>query len=671
MFNAKNCREAITIVGSEIHVDEDSLDIFSYTDKTFPEFLPYEYTPYKDLTSVALDIETSGLKHDDTARIHAIGLKSNTGGVKLLYGGSDNDEKHILLELDQIMQKKNPDLLLTYNGERFDLPYLDFRYKTHGLESPVIFETFDRHFTAAMTAGLPLMANFRHANAWGAQHVDLLYQFIVWDAVARKAPAHTLKVAPVVLGIRGEGDRIELGYRELLEAYSAGPGTAEFTRMLEYLTDDIADTKAVADKLLPALISSQAFIPIARIDQLAINGTGTKWQKVLADKYPKSYVDSLESPTKLKYRGGLTFARAGLFRDVFGVDVSGMYPSVMKAYGLHSPKDPEGWTLSVLSAAVASRNAVKYKKDLTEWDKSLAAGAKPTVNSAYGALASSISFADPETAALVTAYSRRILKFMRAWVESRGCEVILQDTDSCFFTHPKGLGYCAELYKEMQEAMPKGIMIDIESQNTGYFVPPTAVPEEFNKSYRFKSVNGRKFLEATFGAFEDVFGLEKEWQNHAEEKVTFEVLCEISDKLDLGFPFWKGVRKNYIKIDQAGKVTAKGKFNKRNSSELIKLFQPEYFKLLVSGGDAASYHRVLRQSIVDGTCPVEFLQTKTTIATTHKDAVERGLGSVGDKITTFVATGGMKQLSANYGIYDYDVDHYLGILDELYAELNI
>ncbi len=90
----------------------------------------YNFTP------VFYDIETTGLSRKSTFLylVGAVGIEDETWYFFQWMGENSNEEATILRIFSQFLERY--DLLISYNGERFDQPYLEARYEQYGLPSP-------------------------------------------------------------------------------------------------------------------------------------------------------------------------------------------------------------------------------------------------------------------------------------------------------------------------------------------------------------------------------------------------------------------------------------------------------------------------------------------------------------------------------------------------------
>lgn len=93
-------------------------------------FQKYNFTP------VFYDIETTGLSRNSTYLylIGAVGIEDETWNFYQWMAENASEEETILRIFSQFLQQC--DLLISYNGDRFDQPYLEARYEKYGIPSP-------------------------------------------------------------------------------------------------------------------------------------------------------------------------------------------------------------------------------------------------------------------------------------------------------------------------------------------------------------------------------------------------------------------------------------------------------------------------------------------------------------------------------------------------------
>jgi hypothetical protein len=215
--------------------------------------------------------------------------------------------------------------------------------------------------------------------------------------------------------------------------------------------------------------------------------------------------------------------------------------------------------------------------------------------------------------------------------------------------------------------MPAGIGLAKEDLCPLYFVPPKNLPSDFDKSYKFKSVNGKKLVAKLFGDIDvaiDPDRIEKveipeEW---LEEKVSFHRLQELASMYGQNL-LLDSTRKTYIKFVSPDRITSKGLLAKRNTSILEKTTYIDWMKAIYAGEDPKTVYANTREELTTGLYPTTKLGSKRTISVAEKRVVDLGLGQPGDKI--FVWTGPEGEPTTSGG---YDIEHYVGVIDKLWEK---
>jgi hypothetical protein len=157
----------------------------------------------------------------------------------------------------------------------------------------------------------------------------------------------------------------------------------------------------------------------------------------------------------------------------------------------------------------------------------------------------------------------------------------------------------------------------------------------------------------------------------AEDKVTFDKLKELSDKFNLGFPDYVGIKKNYIKFvwnsdKKIYQIKAKGKFVKRDRTKLEKEFQQKYIKLWCdSPQKAEEYYNEVLTMIISGKCDPEYLTVTRKIRIGEKKLVDLGFGVAADTVSFYKGADGEYVQSGAYS-----VSFYLDKLQRMYEQLH-
>ena len=691
--------------GRIITPNEKDVDIFSTTSKKIPQWQPTTVIPsYEKVSKIYLDIETllipDELRGVDThlwaekyGKILAIGLKNESGKIIIL----DGNEKQILEELFRLLRKKKPQLIFTFNGLNFDLPYIFCRAKFWGLWSPLwINQQRIKRFGAAAIAGIYWAEEFYPAywtfDGFKSSHIDLYQAAIGYDSVMRKFDSFSLKSLPEQLGLRKERE-VVLSPQQIQDTYNNDRETFN-----KYLQEDLDDTELLADFFMKSIFYQKIYFPTFNVQQLSYEGNATKWGSPLSIHYGKDYEQSLEQRNKLHYQGAITRAIPGVHFDVVSGDFSGQYPSCMMQYGIHSYQDPHMHMLAVMNHAMGYRNTIKYKPDATQQEKDLATAVKPVVNSAYGLLGSSSPWGDSVAAATVTLFARARILWAIETIESFGGKIVLSDTDSLYvhcngndtfhLTNPipedvlkklppnpsDNLLSAAAMICKLRTMIPSGSSLDFESVNKILFVPGKQNSKDYNKSYKFNSALGKKFVQKHFGNLKTVYQFVLD--NFGGEKVTFDRMMLIAKKFNIeDFPKNQAVRKNYFKLEwdnktQKYKLKGKGKFVKRNVIPLERNFQVEYLtRLSISPLAAEEYYQGLIASIASGFHPLEELKVTRIIGKRERKLVELGIGKIHDKVSYYhIETTNGTQPGTEGA---YSIPYYTDKLEKMHNEIKL
>ena len=451
-------------------IDESQIDIYNIpTPKRPIDFKPFEIPEYNELKLVYMDIETTGLNADESEVI-SVGLMIQDNGVikSKIISRKDYDERTLIFMAYEhliLLTKKGYSALIGHNIFNFDLPFLASRAEKYGINVPydIVKERFTNISSASMF-GKPIQF---HNIVWRGYKklniIDTMHQLGIYDKSANKLTNYKLKPSVIQLKLR-EDKRTELSYEEIMESYKTG----NWGLIDEYLIYDLEDTKLLTDFLLPQVYYQLQIVPGLTLQALAVASPALKWEKILENHYYD--VEMPQADVKCHYQGGLVSVNAGLYHNCAKIDVSGMYPSIQLNYDLCSSKDPNNFYLSVLEFAMKERMVLKaeYKKT-----GSLAANAKQNAykilnNGGYGFTGTqNCAYNCMKTAALVTAYGRLIVQKMIDILLEENCEVIEVDTDGIYFSSNRQ----EEVYKIVQEKLPKGINIDLEHKGVDIYCP--------------------------------------------------------------------------------------------------------------------------------------------------------------------------------------------------------
>ncbi len=442
-------------------VDESKLDIYWKDPTPIKPWQPQvQLKPYQKLSQLFLDIETAGTDSVEN-RIYAVGCMDETGCPSVFMNIS---EARILIEFINYLKKKNPDVIFTYNGMEFDIPFIITRCNLHGIKHPFKVASKPRTIRTAQVRGEPL--EIREVFIRNSQHVDIYICVLRWDFVAKKLTnGRSLKKAVLDMGLR-QDTRLVLPYEEILACWKDGPNSRGWKRLKEYLVYDLEDTQLIANRLIPSYYYEALVVPGMNLQQLALAGNGTKWERIFEHHYPGC---KPKPDRKYKFQGGIAYSILGLYRKVGYIDISSMYPWAILDKGICSIKDTNRIGLSILQYLVSEKSRLEQLAVAGDIDaKEKRESIKVLANSQFGLFGTSdLAFNDMEAAALVTAYGRRILKLMIEIIESNGGTPVEVDTDGVFFTHPNP----EDVHNKLQSQLPSGITVKLEFIADAMFIP--------------------------------------------------------------------------------------------------------------------------------------------------------------------------------------------------------
>lgn len=374
------------------------------------------------------------------------------------------DERSMLLELFRVIEMYQ--ILLTFNGDAFDLPYIINRSLTLGVERSLIpFEVIEDYIS------------LKH----GA-HIDL-YRFFDIEAIQNYAFGSAYKektLDAIARALLGES-KVEI---------EVGVSSLSLADLIKYnLRDAELTLKLVTfnDKLVWKLI-----VLIMRISKMGIEDVTRRkvsaWVKSLLFWEHRrrgclipnqSDILSLKSEVKTASKLGKRFAGAiviepipGVYFNVTVLDFASLYPSIMVVWNLsYETIDPppglcqkvidvrdesgrslhkvcldfEGITSQTISILREFRVKI-YKKlskdkslpeELRSWYDVVQSAMKVFINASYGVFGHpSFPFFTPALAESVTAIGRHVITSTLEIANKYGLKVLYGDTDSLFIWNP-------------------------------------------------------------------------------------------------------------------------------------------------------------------------------------------------------------------------------------------
>ena len=412
-----------------------------------------------------------------------------------------NDEEYrakndarLIREFLRCIEQYQPDIIVGYNSDSFDWPYIRERARIHGIRVTLGADGSTAQFERG--GALPGL------NIAGRLNVDL-FKLAKRDLGSVKVK--TLENVAEFLGVMRKDERVDLLPREITECWL---NPANRARLFEYAVADVVSTLGIAQQMLPLQIELAKMVGYP-LDELATMGRGRQVEAFLmAEANKRGELVPPKGGTEKTFEGAFVLPpEKGLHEDVIALDFSSMYPTIMISFNIspdtyvESPgpgdevnrapevghafrKVPDGFFKSIMSELITRRRAMKsamkrHEKTSTEYrlldlqQQSI----KILTNSFYGYTGwSAAKFYKRECAEATTAWGRHFIKQAIKLAAELGFTVIYSDTDSIFAKladHPRRetapatarAAVTLQKAKEVAERISQELPLELEIQD--------------------------------------------------------------------------------------------------------------------------------------------------------------------------------------------------------------
>ena len=436
---------------------------------------------FHELRRCQLDIETGasdpGAFSDATNpgdRVLAIGLQCGSRRELLTLGEeSDAGEKRLLLAFSDLLRELDPDVIEGHNIFKFDFDYLRQRSRRHKV--PCAWGRFGlkAEFRNSRMKVAERWIDFSRCDLPGRAVIDTYLLVQLYDITAREMTAYGLKDVALYFGVTpesGEG-RTYIDGAQIQQAFRD-----DREKFLAYLSDDLRETRGVADVLLPTYFEQARAFPLL-LQEAALRGTAGKVDLLFLEEYYHARA-SCPVPVEIaSFEGGFTRSfQEGVFKDVLHFDVASLYPSLLLQMGRNPKSDSLGVFIPLLRQLRDYR--LKYKQlartapTAAERDEAQArqAAFKILINSFYGYLGfSGARFGDGELAAEVTRRGRELLQALIEEFQKHGCVILEADTDGIYLSTDKYFAQPEELLAKVITILPTGIELEYDGTYDAMF----------------------------------------------------------------------------------------------------------------------------------------------------------------------------------------------------------
>jgi DNA polymerase I len=434
-------------------------------------------TPPKGLRTIAFDIEVynkSGTPKPHEDPVIIIGVMNDKGEIKQFLAREHND-RDAINEFVNYVKTYDPDIIVGYNSDGFDWPYLIERSKYIGVKLDV----------TRRVGAIPKTSTYGHISVPGRLNSDLYY-------FAEEIPEVKVKSLENVadyLGIMKKSERVLIEYIDIPRYWD---DEKLRPRLLQYNIDDVKSTYGLAEKFIPFAmqLSNITGLPLDQVGAASV-GFRLEWYLMReAYKYNELVPNRVERPLE-SYRGAVVLKPVkGIHKDIAVLDFSSMYPNIMIKYNVGPDtlvrgeacdpekhyiapevghcfrKEPPGFFKRVLETLLKVRKQLKAEMKkypptsyeyrlLNERQKAV----KVLANATYGYMGwVHARWYCRECAEAVTAWGRKTIREAINMARSLGLKVIYGDTDSLFVTYDREK--VEKLINMIQEKLGFEIKID-------------------------------------------------------------------------------------------------------------------------------------------------------------------------------------------------------------------
>jgi len=562
-----------------------------------------------------------------------------------------DSEKALIMEVMRII--RDYPVLLTYNGDNFDLLYL---------------------FNRALWLGIPremiifIKGNDKFEIKHGI-HIDL-YRF--YDIAAIKTYAFGNKYKEVNL--------------DAVASALLGEHKVQLTKSISELNYfELAHYNFRDAKLTLNLFTFGDYLPwklmvlVARISKLGIEDLTRKqvsaWIKNLffwEHRRRKYLIPNKEDITALKgqvksaatikgksYQGAFVFEpSAGIFFNVVVLDFASLYPTIIKQYNIsyetvNPPsnvnckdyyvvpelghricKDVEGITSQLVGLLRDYRVKIYKKKakdknldnKAKEWYNTVQAAMKVYINASYGVLgAESFELYCPPAAESITAYGRYAIKSTMEYAKRQKIVVLYGDTDSMFLWDPP-----RELLDNIIDWVKDKFGLEIEIDKTYRFVAFTGLKKNYIGVYPSDDIDVKGLLGKKRNTPQFVKNAFAEMINMIRTSRTPEEVVETREKVkNLVRELYTNLRRQYYDLDELAfhmQLTKPIESYTKNMPQHVKAAKMlARFGLQLNQGDVVAFVKVKGP---EGVKPVQLAKLPEVDVEKYYEAIESTLGQI-------------------------------------------
>ena len=418
---------------------------------------------------LSFDIEVynaEGMPNAESDPIIMMSLSGNYGFDRVLstkkseksYVETLETEKDMLKRFVEIIKEENPDLLVGYNSDNFDLPYIKKRADVLKVKLKLGIDNSSIRF---------MKRGFNNAGVIkGRVHVDLYLLIRQYMRLER----YTLERVYEELF---DEEKIDVPGDKIYQYWDSDGERLE--ELFDYSMDDAISTTKIGDKITPLTIAQSRLVgqPLFDIARMT-TGQMIEWYLMLKAYEKNNIVPNKPSNNEYNERrmakrnegGYVKEPEKGLFEHIAYLDFKSLYPTIIIAQNI-SPdtitdgeglsedeyfecpengykfrKEPKGFIPSIIGNILDERQKIKKlmkEESVPEQKKAYdfeQQGLKRLANSMYGVYGySRFRWYKNECGAAITAWGREYIKDAMKKSEQYGFKPIYADTDGFYATY--------------------------------------------------------------------------------------------------------------------------------------------------------------------------------------------------------------------------------------------
>ena len=383
-----------------------------------------------------------------------ISTMNDRGDIKVFLADNNNDDKKPITEFTQYIKTYDPDIIIGYNNNHFDWPYLLQRAHHVGLRLDV----------TRRVGAEPTTSVYGHVSVPGRLNVDL-YDYA---EEMHEIKVKSLEEVAEYLGVMKKSERVIIEWWEIPKYWE---DKKKREKLIQYAIDDVRATYGIGEKILPFAIqlSNVTGVPLDQVGAMSV-GFRLEWYLIRAAFDMNELVPNRVERPEESYRGAIVLKPLkGIHENIAVLDFSSMYPNIMIKYnvgpdtivedpaeceayggcyvapevGHRFRKQPPGFFKNVLVNLLNIRKKIKeemkkYPPESPEYrllDERQKA-VKVLANATYGYMGwSGARWYCKRCAEAVTAWGRQLILTVINYARSLGLKVIYGDTDSLFVTY--------------------------------------------------------------------------------------------------------------------------------------------------------------------------------------------------------------------------------------------